>query len=165
MSEFLKLFVALIALSLPFGGTAGAQPPTIEEYVAAVGNKAKIVPAGKLTIEGKRLTCEHSPTAIDPGFDDFAGAYPGFLILNLEKMRPLPKAVQWWIFAHVCVLALRGPDSDRADCVAVQRGRQEGWLSQRGMDQICKYIGPAKGTDKHSPGPARCQRMRSCYDS
>ncbi len=145
--------------------TASAAPPTVEEYLKIAGDRAKVVAAGKLVISGKRLTCGRRPTVIHPGFSDYGGAFPGFLILNIERMKLLPKVVQWWIFAHECAHQFRGPSEETADCFAVQRGRRQGWLKETGMEQICKFIAPARGDGIHSPGPVRCEKMRICFAS
>lgn len=142
---------------------AYAGPPTVEEYLKIAGDRAKVVAAGKLVIEGKRLTCGRRPTVTHPGFSDYGGAFPGFLILNLEKMKLLPKVVQWWIFAHECAHQFRGPSEEIADCFAVQRGRRQGWLKEAGMDQICRFISPARGDSLHPPGKVRCTKMRACF--
>ena len=43
--------------------------------------------AGKATVlAGKRMTCGRRPVVIDPHLDDYAAAYPGFLILNPAKI-------------------------------------------------------------------------------
>ncbi len=142
---------------------AAEDGPTPEEYVAQAGPGAKIVPAGRLTIDGRVVRCGNWPTVIDPNLDDYGAAYPGFLILNPNKLGRLPVAVKLWIYAHECAHQYRGPDETRADCFAVQRGRRQGWLSPSGIEQICSFIRPAVGDAMHFAGSERCARMRQCY--
>src|SRR5262249_36931388 len=107
---------------------ANSRDPTPEEYVAKVGGDAQIVPAGMLAIDGQKVLCGTRPTVLDNKLDDYAAAYPGFIILNpklLARIKSLP--VKLWIYAQGCGYQFRGPDPNTADCFAVQRGRRQGW--------------------------------------
>ena len=161
--EWLVVLLCLLSGSFMFAGSISAQrPPTVEEYVAHVG-EAKIVAPGKLMLDGYRLTCGRRPTVLDPNLDDYGAAYPGFLILNPKFIDRVPTAVKLWIYAHECGHQFRGPDEEIADCFAVQRGRRQKWLTTDGLDQICKFISPAIGSGMHLPGPERCKVMRRCF--
>ena len=140
----------------------GEGPPTVTEYAAHVGN-AKIVPAGQLRLDGHRLACGRRPTVLDPSLDDYGAAYPGFVILNPRLIARVPTAVKLWIYSHECGHQFRGPSEEIADCFAVQRGRRQRWLTTDGLEQICKFIRPAKGSSMHYSGPQRCAFMRKCY--
>ncbi len=150
---------ASILLRVPMA----AAGPTPEEYVAHVGNDAKIVAPGELRLDGRKMTCGHRPTVMDNQLDDYGAAYPGFLILNPRLIAKVPTVVKQWIFAHECGHQFRGPDEETADCFAVQRGRRQGWLTVDGLDEICKFISPAKGDSMHFSGSHRCEAMRKCY--
>ena len=39
----------------------------------------------------------------------------------------------------------------------------EGWLSAKGLEQICRFMTPHTGTAMHPPGAKRCASMRICY--
>ncbi|MBS0241313.1 MAG: hypothetical protein JSS20_03995 [Proteobacteria bacterium] len=155
-------FAAAICLSLGAARVAEAGP-TPEEYVAHVGGDAVIVQAGALKLDGRRMTCGQRPTVMDNQLDDYGAAYPGFLILNPKLIAKVPTVVKQWIFAHECGHQFRGPDEETADCFAVQRGRRQGWLNEPGLDEICKFISPAKGDNMHFSGSHRCEVMRQCY--
>lgn len=162
---FAAIFGGAIAAAAVIAGcgqsaTAG---PTPEEYVAHVGPEAKIVAAGDLKLDGRKMTCGQRPTVLDNQLDDYGAAYPGFLILNPRLISKVPTAVKQWIFAHECGHQFRGPDEETADCFAVQRGRRQGWLTVDGLDEICKFISPAKGDSMHFSGSHRCETMRKCY--
>jgi hypothetical protein len=157
--------VFAVALLIVMGASAapGIAGPTPEEYVAHVGGDAKIVEPGGVKLDGFRMTCGQRPTVLDNQLDDYGAAYPGFLILNPRLMSKVPTVVKKWIFAHECGHQFRGPDEETADCFAVQRGRRQGWLDEAGLDEICKFISPAKGDSMHFSGSHRCQIMRQCY--
>ena len=153
-------------LTTIFMGTSvvSAAPPTPEEYVGEAGGAARIVPAGELTIDGHKVACGRRPTVLDSKLDDYGAAYPGFLILNPEYMAALKStAMKLWIHAHECGHQFRGPDEETADCFAVQRGRRQGWLTEEGLDEVCKFMAPAKGDNMHFTGTQRCQAMKECY--
>jgi hypothetical protein len=156
------LFSAILCLfGLPAAAAADGTP-TIEQYAAHVGGR--IVPAGQLVLDGNRLQCGRRPTVLDSNLDDYGAAYPGFLILNPKLIARVPKAVKLWIYSHECGHQFRGPDEEVADCFAVQRGRRQRWLTIDGVNQICKFIRPAKGSSMHYSGPHRCQVMKQCFN-
>ena len=128
------------------------------------GGRCKDRLVGQLKIDGHSVVCGTRPTVLDSTLDDFGAAYPGFLILNpklLAKLKSTP--VKLWIHAHECGHQFRGPDEETADCFAVQRGRRQGWLTPEGLDEICRFMAPAKGDNVHFTGTQRCQAMRECY--
>lgn len=139
--------------------------PTPAEYVAHVGEKARIVTPGNLKLDGIRVMCGRRPTVLDPTLEDYGAAYPGFLILNPDKVGNLPTPVKLWIYAHECAHQFRGPDEETADCFAVQRGKRQGWLTSDGVKQICEFISPAKGDSMHFSGAERCEIMTRCFAS
>lgn len=152
--------IAGIAASLAF---AADKAPTPEEYVAHVGGNSSIVPPGALKFDGERMICGHRPTVLDETLDDYAAAYPGFLIVNPKLMSRVSTPVKKWIFSHECAHQFRGPDEETADCFAVQRGRRQGWLNEAGIEEICEFIRPAKGDLMHFSGSHRCEVMRRCF--
>ena len=151
---FAALCVAVIA--------AVAASPTPEDYLAQVPT-AKIVPYNELQIDGRKVNCGKRPTVLDEKLDDYGAAYPGFLILNPKLLGKVSVPVKLWIHAHECGHQFRGPDEETADCFAVQRGRRQGWLSLEGLDEVCKFISPARGDSMHFSGSHRCEAMRRCY--
>lgn len=171
MDEFRRSWVkalwatcALLALlCLPTTLTVAVAGPTPEEYVGKVGGDAKIVPPGELVIENRKVICGKRPTVLDSKLDDYGAAYPGFLILNPKLLARVSMPVKLWIHAHECGHQYRGPDEETADCFAVQRGRRQGWLTPEGLEEVCKFIAPAKGDSMHFKGSHRCEAMRVCY--
>lgn len=157
------LLLAATLLAGAIVSPAAAGSPTPDEYVAHVGGDAKILPAGQLTLDNRRVYCGQRPTVLDSKLDDYGAAYPGFLILNPRLLGRVSTPVKMWIFSHECAHQFRGPDEETADCFAVQRGRREGWLTPEGLEEVCQFIAPAKGTSMHLSGSHRCQAMRQCY--
>lgn len=154
---------ALCLTMLLLGPVAATAGPTPEEYAAHVGGDAKILRSGELKLDGRKMTCGQRPTVLDSQLDDYGAAYPGFLILNPKLISKVSTVVKLWIFAHECGHQFRGPDEETADCFAVQRGRRQGWLSADGVEEICKFISPAKGDSMHFSGSHRCDAMRQCF--
>jgi hypothetical protein len=155
---------ALLAAALVTVAGATAQAgPSPEEYVAHVGGEAKIVGYGELSLDGRKLVCGKRPTVLDTQLDDYGAAYPGFLILNPKLLAKVSTPVKLWIHAHECGHQFRGPDEETADCFAVQRGRRQGWLTPDGLEEVCRFISPAKGDSMHFSGSHRCELMRKCY--
>ncbi len=160
------LLIALVGAA----GMAGAAAlrhlyadPTPQQYLAHIGGKGEIVPAGELRIEGETLSCGHRPTVIADALDDYAAAYYGFLIVNRERFAMLPMTLKRYVYAHECGHQYVGRGELAADCYAVRAGRREGWLDQSGVNEICGFIGRARASDRHPPGPERCAHIRTCF--
>ena len=156
------LAVVLTMLSNP-AMLKAEEIPTPEEYAAHVGGDATIVAAGALKLDGNPMVCGQRPTVLDSQLDDYGAAYPGFLILNPRLLAKISTPVKMWIYAHECGHQFRGPDEETADCFAVQRGRRQGWLTSDGVEEVCRFISPAKGDSMHFAGSNRCEYMRRCF--
>jgi len=137
--------------------------PTPEEYLAHIGGNGEIVPAGELRIDGQTFSCGHRPTVIAGALDDYAAAYYGFLILNKERFAKLPMTLKRYVHAHECAHQYVGRGELAADCYAVRQGRREGWLDEKGVEEICGFIGRAKASPTHPAGPKRCEYIRACF--
>jgi hypothetical protein len=120
--------------------------PTAQEYVNHFGGQ--LIPAGKLELGGRRMTCGNHPTVLDSNLKDFSAAYRRFGILNPRLLARVKPVVKFWTFGIACGLQMRGPDYIAADCFSIEMGIKEGWLTPEGLDL---------------PGPQRCERMRKCY--
>ncbi|MDZ4843265.1 MAG: hypothetical protein SH859_14160 [Hyphomicrobium aestuarii] len=160
--------VVLAALAFMTVGVMAADDiPTPEEYVNHVGGDARIVPPNQLKLDGNTMDCGHRPTVLDSQLDDYGAAYGnakrGFVILNPKLLARTSTVVKMWIFAHECGHQFRGPDEETADCFAVQRGKRRGWRTEEGVEEICRFISPAKGDSMHFAGSNRCAYMRKCF--
>ncbi len=77
-------------------------------------------------------------------------------------MSKVAAPVKLWIFHHECAHALGIRDETQADCLSVQRGQREGWLTPEGLEQVCRFIKNAKADATHPSGAERCTAMRAC---
>lgn len=140
-----------------------ARAPTVEQYLEQVGPAGKAVPHGQLKIDGKSVNCGKRPTVLNPNFDSWGGAFPGFVILNTQKINGLSTQVKLYIYAHECGHQFIGANETKADLFAIRRGVRWGWLDAQGMEEICTFISKLKGDAVHPPGPQRCETMRNYY--
>jgi len=143
------------------GGAAGG--PTMEQYLEQVGPVGKAIPHGGLKIDGVSVNCGTRPTVLNPNFDSWGGAFPGFLILNTKKIEGLSTQVKLYIYSHECGHQFIGADETKADLFAIRRGVKWGWLDAEGMEEICTFISQLKGDAVHPPGTKRCETMRAYY--
>ena len=137
--------------------------PTPEEYAAKVGGDAKIVPAGELAIDGRKVDLRQAADGAGQQARRLRRRLSGFPDPQSQAAGPGFDARKLWIHAHECGHQYRGPDEETADCFAVQRGRRQGWLTAEGLEEVCKFISPAKGDSMHFSGSNRCEAMRKCY--
>lgn len=154
-----------IAISALEGNRVGPQTitgPTIEEYMNAQAGSRKVT-QGKMTLDGRPVSCGKRPTVIDARLDSWGGSYPGYLILNPDRLRGLPTQVKLYVYYHECGHQFVGASETGADCYSIRSGVKAGWLDSQGLDQICAFISQLKGDGVHPPGPQRCQLMRQCY--
>jgi len=140
--------------------TAG---PSLDEYLKEIGPDGKIIGHGDLKLDGKAVNCGKRPTVLNPNFDSWGGAFPGFLILNSKKISGLTTQVKFYIYSHECGHQFEGADETRADLFAIRRGVKWGWLDAQGVEDICIFISQLKGDSVHPPGPQRCETMRKYY--
>jgi hypothetical protein len=158
----------LTMLAIFLGSPAGAQRlPSLgpdlsaEAYLAWSGGK--LIDAGRTEIDGRRMPCGSSPTILDFHLSDFGASGRGFIVLNPNLFVGLPVPVKLWVFSHECAHQTVGADEGKADCVAVQRGRREGWLTEGGFRQVCDFMKPTRGDSSHFSGPQRCELMQRCF--
>src|SRR5262245_64857032 len=74
--------------------------PSLEDYVKDVGADAQVIPQGQLKIDGVPVTCGKRPTVMNPNFDSWGGAFPGFMILNNKKIIGLSTQTKIYIYSH-----------------------------------------------------------------
>jgi hypothetical protein len=137
--------------------------PTIEQYLANEGPSAQEVTQGKMTLDGHPVSCGTRPTVITSKLDSWGGSFPGYLILNPDRLKGLSTPVKFYIYYHECGHQFVGASEVGADCFSIRRGVVYGWLDNKGMNQVCDFISTLKGDAVHPPGPKRCELMRQCY--
>ena len=119
--------------------------------------------AGELRFGGEPFACGRFPTILNAGLDDYGAAHFGFILINPARFETLPLILKRYAYAHECGHQYVGYDEGEADCYAIRRGRQEGWLDGKGMDAICDFISRSKGDAAHALGVRRCEMMRRCF--
>lgn len=93
---------------------------------------------------------------------DLGMAFPGALYFS-PILFNMPPYMQWFGYAHECAHQFVGLDENAADCMAVQVGKQQGFMDQIGISQVCSFVYPSAGNWSHAPGPLRCQHMIACF--
>src|SRR4029078_3042436 len=85
--------IGALGIALCLAGPAAAQDSWSNEGSTATGSSlddylkqscphAQLVAQGALKLDGKPVNCGKRPTLLTTNFDSWAGAFPGFLILN-----------------------------------------------------------------------------------
>jgi hypothetical protein len=159
----MMLFAAGSASAQEWSGSSATSGPSLNDYLGEAGAEAKVIGHGELKLDGKAVNCGKRPTVLNPNFDSWGGAFPGFLILNTKKINGLSTQVKLYIYSHECGHQFIGADETRADLFAIRRGVKWGWLDAQGMEDICTFISQLKGDSVHPPGPQRCETMRKYY--
>ncbi len=153
---------ALSSLETSRMGPPAITGPTLQQYLS-YQKGAQQVAQGKMTLDGHPVSCGARPTVIDANLDSWGGSFPGYLILNPNRLRGLSTPVKQYVYYHECGHQFVGASETGADCFSIRRGVKSGWLNAAGMNQICDFISELKGDAAHPPGPQRCQLMRQCY--
>ncbi|HUN99485.1 MAG TPA: hypothetical protein VMU69_25035 [Bradyrhizobium sp.] len=155
------LLAAFFLFSGAGRGICQTSKQTAKAYAAWSGGT--LIPSGRTEIDGRLMTCGSAPTVLDPQLGDFGESYSGFIVLNPKLFVGLATPVKLWIYSHECAHQTVGPDEAKADCVAVERGRREGWLNAAGLAQVCAFMKPANADSVHFSGPRRCELMKRCF--
>jgi len=113
------------------------------------------------TLAGVSLSCGGIKTYV-ADIGDVAMAERGRLLLS-QAFFELPAPVQWFVYSHECAHQRVGGNEGAADCLAVQRGREQGFLDVQALEAICAYVSPLPEDRTHLGGPQRCERIRSCF--
>ncbi len=133
----------------------------VPEHRALAIDQDKLVPAGRLVIAGRRLSCGTTQTLLRD-FEGFAVSST-VIMLNMQALNPLPQKVQWLIYYHECGHILFGPSETSADCYAVRRARREGWLDEQALNDICAVFNIAGHGPVHPDPEERCNQLRQCF--
>lgn len=139
--------------------------PTPQDYVERNGGGAVIVAPGRLALDGHWISCGHWATVLDRNIDDYAKSYPQIVIPNMPYLAKGPTAVKLWIYSHECGHLFGRHGESEADCFAVRRGRADGWLDAKGLQQVCVFIDAARRDAARVSSSERCALMRACYQS
>ncbi len=144
-------------------------PPTLAQYAETArrlpGGEVNVIPSGKIDLDGFAASCFSTPIVTDNNFEDHAAAWPQskFIIINAKYFAALPKARKLFTFYHECGHIAGLKSELDADCYGIRQGKKLGWLDQGGLDELCAYWRPKKGSATHPPGQKRCERMIACF--
>lgn len=120
-------------------------------------------PPGTFTIAGYPFNCGPAPTCIDANIGDIGRAAPGQAIWLHPVLNNFPAGVIGFVFAHECAHFQGNMNEHAADAWAIKIGRNQGWINQQTVLQICQSVYFSPGDWTHFPGPARCQMMIDAF--
>lgn len=122
-------------------------------------------PPGAFRIAGAPFNCFSATTCIDSALNDLGRAAPGQGIILNSSLNYYPPGVIAFVFGHECMHFTGIMSEQAADCQAVKIGRNQGFINQFVLQQICQSVYFSPGDWTHFPGPARCQNMIACFNS
>lgn len=132
--------------------------------VIVVHFSAHRVEAAPIEIAGRSMSCGSTPVFSDSRIPMEGLFVPGKgIYLNQTLMKRQPEAVRLFVFRHECAHKTVGGNELAADCVAARSGAQDGWLTQAGIDSVCKALAGLPAGGRYPSGAARCANIRKCY--
>ncbi len=120
---------------------------------------------GSLEIAGRKLRCAGVRNRLDSRLPNIGVAVPdeALLVLNPSLLDREPELVRLFVFFHECGHHQVGGSELKADCWAVERGVEEGWLDKPGLAQVCTSFGDAPQSATHPSGKRRCANLDQCF--
>lgn len=123
----------------------------------------KVQRDGAMSIAGRSLRCGKVRNVLDRGLPSEGAAAPGVLIINPRLLNRMPETVRIFVYYHECGHHSIGSSELGADCWAVKRGVNEGWLDRAGLRQVCRSFGNMPRTPTHPSSRSRCRSLDRCY--
>ena len=132
---------------------------------AVAAEPARLAADGSLVIAGKHLRCQNVRARLDRKLPNPGAAAIGqrLLLINPVQIARMPETVQVFVFYHECGHHNAGASELGADCWAVERGVEGGWLDRQGLNDVCRSFGDAPETPTHPSGKRRCAHLDRCY--
>jgi hypothetical protein len=118
---------------------------------------------GTFEIAGYNLKCGRARNVVDKRMEGEGAASPGVLYFNPRILARHPQVVQLFVFHHECGHQSVGANELKADCYAVNKGVREGWLTRRGVSQVCDTFIDHPETATHPSGKRRCRNLDQCF--
>ena len=120
---------------------------------------------GTIKISGRALKCGTVRNLLDERLPNLGISVPGgrLLVLNPALLARQPEIVRLFVFHHECGHQYVGASELDADCWAVRRGVQGGWLSKTGLLQVCTSFRGVPPTPTHPSGVLRCRNLERCF--
>jgi hypothetical protein len=121
---------------------------------------------GSLQIAGRSLKCGSVRNALDARLPNLGISVPAskLLVINPALLARQSTTVRLFVFHHECGHHHVGGSELGADCWAVRRGVEEGWLDRTGLVEVCNSFGHAPATSTHPSGSRRCGNLDRCYN-
>lgn len=172
MGRLLVVVSAVLAGVAAFLGIPGSGPVRVPLITvglfstpARAAEAARLNTDGTLQLADHRLACEKVRTQLDSKLENIGAAapYERLLLLNPALLRREPLTVQLFVFHHECGHHRVGKSEIEADCWAIQRGVEGGWLDRKGLDQVCRSFGNAPETRTHPSAKRRCAALDQCF--
>src|SRR5262245_40109120 len=122
------------------------------------------VEAAPNKISGYSMSCGSTPVFSDSSLPMEGMFVPGRgIYINQNLMKRQPEAVRMFVFKHECAHKTVGGNELAADCAAAHSGAQDGWLTQEGVDSVCKSLAGQPAGGRYPSGATRCASIRKCY--
>lgn len=172
MGRFLIAAMAIVVGAAVMPESLGSLP--VREHARAIApfstpahaaEVARLNSDGTLQLADHRLACEKVRTRLDSKLENIGAAapYERLLLLNPALLSREPLTVQLFVFHHECGHHRVGKGEIEADCWAIQRGVEGGWLDRKGLDQVCRSFGNAPETRTHPAAKRRCTALEQCF--
>jgi len=144
---------------------AGVACLSLAQDGARSASVASLKRDGTLEIAGHRLQCGNVRSKLDPALPNLGLAIPDahLLIINPALLAHQPETVRLFVFHHECGHHHVGGSELKADCWAVQRGVEQGWLNRGDLGKICSSFGNAPETATHPAAARRCINVNRCF--
>lgn len=154
----LRRFVAAAATAALLYGSMGSNDVSSAPSISKE-------PDGSIRIATRTLRCGDVRSVLDPRLNNLGMSVPEakLLVINPKLIARQPHPVRLFVFHHECGHHHIGASELGADCWAVQRGVQDGWLDAAGVEQVCKSFGDVPATATHPSGAQRCGNLNRCF--
>ncbi len=139
----------------------GSAIPTLN--AAPVSSLPQIARDGSMTLAGRSVRCGNVRNVLDRNLPSEGAAAPGVLIINPRLINRMPQIVRLFVFHHECGHHNIGQSELAADCWAVERGVEQGWLDRKGLGQVCRSFGNMPETETHPSAQRRCGNLNRCF--
>jgi hypothetical protein len=152
-----RLVVASVLAGVAAGVLAGpaADAQRAEPQAGSGTVLAKIV--------GRPVACANARVVLDRRLPSEGAAGRGVLILNPRLLGELPGVVRLFVFHHECGHQHVGGSELEADCWAVGRGVDEGWLVRKDLKAVCDSFDGVPATATHPSAARRCRNLDRCF--
>jgi hypothetical protein len=120
---------------------------------------------GTLLIAGRALRCGSNRNVLDRHLPNLGLAAPGVLVFNPRELSEWSDTVRLFVYHHECGHHNVGGSELGADCWATKQGVRDGWLTQEGLNQVCRSFGDGPATSTHPAGARRCANLNRCFST